>query len=809
METLWQDLRYGVRMLRTHRGVTAIAVLALALGIGANTAIFTVVNAVLLRPLPFSEPDRLMMVWLHNPQSQGEARIPLSVADFLDWRANNQAFEPPVAFATSGFNLTGQEAPEQLVGAIVTADFFSTLGAKPALGRTFLPEEDRPGATPAIVVSQAMWQRRLSGDPHAIGQTLTLNGRTFTIVGVMPPDFYFPNRNIELWAAFTLNPPTRRGPYFLSGLARLKPGVKLEQAQAEMKLIARRIQQQSATANANSDSGGFTVLPLNEYLVGDVRKALLVLLGAVAFVLLIASVNVANLLLARAAAREKEIAVRAALGASRVRIVRQLLTESALLALLGGTAGLLLAVGGVKLLLALSPSSLPRLQEVSMDRRVFGFTLLVALLSGIIFGLAPALHGSRANLNESLKDGSRGASESRSRSRLRQALIVAEFALALMLLIGAGLMIKSFVRLQRVNPGINAENVLTMQLTLPGARYNEGPKITAFYQQLLDRVQALPGVQAAGISISLPPDWLQLSENFSIEGQPPAPDSNLPVAELLFISHDYFRALGVPLRRGRYFTLVDKADAPRVAIINETMARRYFPNQDPIGKRIKQGGADRPQASWMEVVGVVGDVKYTGLDATAQATFYEPYLQNPSRGMYLVVRGATDPLNLASTIRHEVWALDKDLPVTRLKTMEQLLYESVAEPRFRTLLLGIFAAVALVLASVGIYGVMAYAVTQRTNEIGIRMALGAQSRDILGLVVGQGLKLALIGVALGLAGAFAVTRALSTLLYGVSTTDAATFAGLALLLVAVALLACYIPARRAAKVDPMLALRCE
>ncbi|MGA9773856.1 MAG: ABC transporter permease [Blastocatellia bacterium] len=799
-----KDLRYAIRMLFKNPGFSAIAIFALALGIGANTAIFSVVNAVLFRPLPYPEPESIVMTYGLNPAID-DGRVPLCVADFLDWRSQNRVFEHVAAFSDNRFTYTGGESPEQFHGAWVTADFFEVMRVQPELGRTFLPDEDQPGHSPVVIVSHSFWQRKLGADADVIGRQILLNNGPFSIIGVMPPGFTFPERDIELWAVEKLDTPTRRGPYYMWGIARLSTGATVEQAKAEMDLIARRIQQET---NSTQNDWTFTALGLTERIVGDARPALLVLLAAVVFVLLIASANVANLLLARATAREKEIAIRRALGASRARLIRQLLTESLLLAICGGATGLLLAQWGVDLLVALGSDEIPRLQEVRIDTTILGFTLLVSMLSGIIFGLAPALQSSKLNLNETLKEGGRSNSEGSNRRRLRSALVVAEIALSLILLISAGLMIKSFLRLQNVNPGFNADNILTMQLSLPRSKYTKAIQTTTFFQQLLGKVETLPGVESAAISISLPPNNLEVSDNFQIEEHPTPPGETEPSAPILFISPKYFTTLNVPLLSGRYFTDNDSADAPPVVIINEALARKYFGASDPVGKRFKEGLAAGDNA-WMEIVGVVGNVKYTGLDSKEEPAFYMPHLQNAWRFMYLIVRSSSNSQGLLPAIRSEVWSLDKDLPVARVRTMNELLSESVAQPRLRTMLLSIFAGVALLLAAVGIYGVMSYSVTQRAHELGIRMALGASSSDILRMVVGQGFKLALVGAALGVTGAFAVTRLLESLLYNVSPTDTIIFVAIPLLLTSVAVLASYIPARRATRVDPIIALRYE
>ena len=808
MNTLWQDLRYGARMLMKKPGFTLVAVMTLALGIGANTAIFSVVNAVLLRPLPYPEPERLVMAYLANP-AQGQNRSSLGMADFLAVRERNQSFEKVTAFSFGSFTLTGGERPEQISGAWVSADFFATLRVAPARGRAYQIEDERPENPRVIVISHDFWQRRLAADAQVIGKTINLNSTPYTVVGVMPESFRFAlTPEAELWPVRVIRPPRGRPPYFNRCVGRLKPGVTEQQAQADLSAIAAQVQKQFP----DSPYSAMTTRPLMTSVVGDVQQALLVILGAVAFVLLIAAANVANLQLARAASREREMAVRLALGANRWRVVRQLLTESLMLAVVGGAVGLFLAVWGIDLFRTLGPANLPRLQEVNLDGRVLGFTMLAALLSGIIFGLVPALQSSRADLNEALKEGGRAGTESHGRKRLRGLLVVAEVALTLVLLVGAGLLLKSFLRLQDVNPGFRPDHLLTAQISLPPARYNDDQKIIAFHQDLLNRTKNLPGVQAAGMSMSLPPNLLQISNPFGIEGRPLPHGQARPLAEEMTISSEYFTALGVPLLRGRFFTDADKAGAPQVMIINEAMARRYFPNEDPVGKRL-QTGDPNPNSPWETIVGVVGNVKYAGLEAEEMPTMYVPYTTpgwvSWSRSMYLVVRTAGEPLGLASALRQQVRELDQDLPVVGLRAMEQVIHESVTEPRFRTSLLGLFAAVALLLAAIGIYGVISYAVTERTHEIGIRMALGAQTSNVLRLVIVQGMKLALVGVAIGLAASLALTRLMKSLLFDVSPTDPLTFAAIAVLLIAVALLACYLPARRATKVDPMIALRYE
>jgi putative ABC transport system permease protein len=808
LETLWQDVRFGGRMLIKNPTFTIVAVLALALGIGANSAIFSVVNTVLLRPLPYKEPDRLMTVWEDNSR-HGYPRDTPAAANFIDWRDQNQVFEGMAAMAELSFNLTGGGEPERIDGRRVSANLFPLLGVEPQLGRAFLSEEDRPGAQRVVIMSHGLWQRRFGSDQNIIGRPLTLNGESYTVVGVMPPQFQFPTRGDELWVpiAFDSREAANRGRHYLEVVARLKSGVTPQQAQAEMNTIAARLQQQYPEQNTGL---GAAVVPLHEQVVGDIKPALLVLLGAVGFVLLVACANVANLLLARAAVRQKEIATRIALGASRLRLMRQFLTESILLAVLGGGLGLLLSLWGVNLLKAFIPENISQAKAVTIDARVLGFTLLVSLLTGLIFGLAPAVQASNLNLNETLKEGGRDSAAGSRGNRIRGLLVVAEVAVSLVLLIGAGLLINSFLRLRNVDPGFRADNLLTMRIVLSAQKYPDRERRAVFYDELLRRVESLPGVKSAAVA-----NWIPLvsqgdSIGVTIEGRPaPAPgQANIVVTRV--VSPHYFETMGIQLLRGRQFAEQDRVDSPPVAVISETMARRYWPGEDPTGKRIAPG---RPESAddWVTVVGVMKDVRQFELNADPKPQMYLSYEQGWSffAPSHLVVRTEAEPRSLAATVRGAVWSIDKDQPVSNISTMEDVLSESIARQRFSMLLLGIFAAVALLLAAVGLYGVMSYSVAQRTHEIGIRMALGAQTRDVLKLAVGQGLKLVLIGVVLGLVAAFILTRVLASLLYGVSATDPITFITISLVLISVALLASYIPARRATKVDPLIALRYE
>ncbi len=831
MQTLWQDLRFGARMLVKKPGFTLVAVLTLALGIGANTAIFSVVNATLLRPLPFPQPDRLALFWGSKPRTN-MPQLPLSLPNFNDVRAQCQSCESLSAWTIGHSNLTQgptQDAePERVQYAIVTADFFATLGVQPLFGRAFRAEEDNPGQASAVIISHSLWRRRFGADPAAVGKTITLDGQPREICGVLPAGFRFASfpKETEVWMPFGLDPfrgrRHARGAQALGVVARLKPGVTLQQTQAELDVISRRLEQAEPFFNTN---WRLQAVALHEQASGKLRRGLFVLLGAVAFLLLIACVNVANLQLARAAARRREIAIRVALGAGRFRIVRQLLVESLLLAGLGGMAGALLAWWGVDLF-ALIPYNAPNLftpytvpaEQIGVDGRALGFTCLVTLLASILFGLAPAWRlgqAAKTNTQTALKEG--GAQASQGTGRWRGLLVTAEVALALMLLIGAGLMIRSFARLQGVDPGFDPQNVLTCDINLPESKYQR-PQAAQFYERLLERVAALPGVSAAGAVEFLPMSGMDSNTGLLIEGRPrPAPSERI-FAHHRVVTPDYFRALGIRLLQGRGFTAADNDKAPRVAIINETMARRYWPGENPIGKRAAldieamRFHPDRAPdfdlaLGLREIVGVVADVKHAGPAGETVPEFYAPLAQRPARDMTLVVRTAADPAEALSLVRREVYALDKDQPVDNASTMSEWLAASVAQPRFNFLLLTVFAAVALALAALGIYGVMAWTVAQRTQEIGIRMALGARAQDVFRLMIWQGMKPAMLGVALGLLGAAALTRLMKSLLFEMSATDPVTFVVIALLLTLVALAACYIPARRAAKVDPMVALR--
>jgi putative ABC transport system permease protein len=810
MNGLWQDMKYGTRLLLKRRGFTAVAVLTLALGIGANSAIFSVINAVLLRPLPFEQADRLVRLGGNDLRKPADLPTTFSPPDFYDWRARNTVFEDVAAIDGWSPSLTGAGEPERIQAAKVSANFFSILRARPAAGRTFLPEEEKRGNHYVVVLSHALWQRRFGSDPSILGKQIELTGEKLQVIGIMPREFQMPRftgydyEEPELWIPFApdLKNWSRGGRSVDAAIGRLKPNVTIAQAQSELDAIGQQLQQQYPKSNA---SAGVKVVSLYEQLVGATRPALLLFVAAVGFVLLIACANVANLLLARAATRHKEIAIRTALGARRARIMRQLLTESVLLSLVGGALGLLLAMWATDLLLALSAGAIPRFEHAGLDRRVLLFTLLISTLTGVFFGLAPALHASKPDLNETLKDGGR-TSAGTGRGRVRALLVVSEIALSLVLLVGAGLLIKSFVRLQSVDPGFDPQNVLTMTVFLNGTKYPQDEQHPVFFDQVVERARNLPQVEHVGLVSNLPisGNWDRLP--IYPEGQLIA-EGEAQDTEEYMVNTDYFGALRIPLREGRLFGAEDRAGAQPAVVINETTARRYWPNESPVGKRIKIGD---PTNAWLNVVGVVGDVRHYGLDKPANMQVYLPHQQKPSQQMTIVVRSSSaDAESQINAVRAQVWAVDKDQPVYAIKPMKEYVADSVAQRRFSMWIVAIFASVALVLAVVGIYGVMSYTVAQRTREIGLRMALGARGADILKLVVGQGMALTLAGVATGIVLAFAVTRVMSSLLFGVSAADPLIFSAVPVLLTSVALLACYLPARRATKVDPMVALRYE
>lgn len=799
MDTLINDIRYGVRSLIKRPAFSAIAIITLALGIGANTAIFSVINAVLLRPLPYAEPDRLITF-----------RSNQSAPDLADVEARTRTFTKLGGEVLAPLDYTAGSEPVQFQVGQVTGGYFETLGINPERGRAITHEDDRSGAPFVVVLSHSLWQRQFGGDTQILGKTIPLSGNSYTIIGVMPAGFMSPRDSAaDAWTPVHVSNPVAanfRGVHFLRSYGRLAPGVTIDQARAEMTAIDQQLAAQYPADNKNRSTA---LLALHERIVGTSRNALLILFAAVSLVLLIACANFANLLLARTAERGREIVIRTALGAGRWRVIRQLLTESLLISFAGGAVAMLLAWWGIKLLVALKPEDLPRLQEIGIDPRVLLFTLGLSVVTGVVFGVLPAWSGSRSGVREGLKEGARGATSGTAPQRLRSAFVVLELAVALILLVGAGLLVKTFWKLRNVEPGFNANHLLTMRVELPETRYKEVDKQTRFRTQLLEGINSLPGTQAAMIS-ELPLSGDSLDHDFVIDGRPPIAPGDEPSLETRSVLGDYFHVMQIPLKRGRDFQPQDLvANAPLVGVANEEMVRQYFPNEDPLGKRIRW--ARNPTVQWITIVGVVGDVKHFGLDLPEQPALYSPYtqIQPWKRWMSLAVRTQSPPAGMATAVKQQIWKIDSQLPATKVQTMDEVAAASFAARSFYMLLLVIFASLALVLAGVGVYGVMSYAVTQRTQEIGIRMALGAQVRDVVTLVMRSGLVLAIIGVALGLAGAFALTRLMRSLLFEVGPTDAVTFITVSVSLLVVALLACYLPARRATKVDPLIALRYE
>ena len=810
MDALWKDVRFALRMLRRTPGVAVAAIVALALGIGANTAIFSVVDGVLLRPLPYRD-SRALVVLNGSFRAQGLAQIPISVPELLDVQKGVPAFSSVGGYTQGDSNLSGGSgAPERVCAGAASASFFPTLGVQPALGRNFSVDEERQGHNHVAVIDDALWRQRFGADTAIVGKKLLLDNESFEIIGVLPRGFQI-DGPCDVWAPLLTNDARlTRGSHFLRVIGRLAPGVTRAQLDGELAALSVRLSE-AYPRNYRGASWSVHGKPLLDDVVGDARPALLMLLAAVAFVLLIACANVANLMLARAAARTREMAVRTALGAARGRLIRQMLTEALLLSLIGGALGLLLAVWGVDAMVALSPDALPRASEIALDARVLAFTMGLSIATGLVFGLMPALSASRPDLTASLKDGSRGATSAR--GRLRQALVVAELALSLMLLVGTGLMARSFVRLRAVDPGFRPDHVLAMSVSLPSVTRDDDEKSrwVAFFTRATTRLGQLPGVRAVGAVTLLPLDNSSSDYSFEIEGYVPRSLADQPDNEAREVEGDYFGALGIPLVRGRLPAASDDSQAPRVVVINQAMAKRYWPNQEALGKRLRLNmGAVGRTPEWSTVVGIVGDVHGFGLDQPAKAEMYFPHAQMRSASsMSIVARTVGEPLDLAASARAALAEIDRQQPVFNVRTMNDLVARSLAQRRFSLLLMLIFAGVALLLAAVGIYGVMSYTVAQRTQEIGIRVALGATPANVLAMVVGDGMRLVAAGLALGLLGALAVTRLVSSMLYGVSATDVVTYAAIAVVLGAVALVATVIPARRATRVDPMLALRAD
>lgn len=810
MEALMKDLTYGFRMIYKRPSFAALIIFILALGIGANTAIFSVINGVLFRPLPYKDANRIVMIWERNLQ-QGKNQAPASPANFLDWEEQSNAFEYMAAFREWSFNITDRDTPMRVDGAIVSGDFFNTLGTNPSLGHTYGYGDDQSNRARNVVLSYGLWQKRYGASSEVVGRKMMLNGELYNIAGVMPSGFNFPE-GAAIWVFSRQVVPespvsevadvrTIRDNQYLQVLARLKPGVSLENAQAELDTISAKLGQMYPEADAGWEA---RIIGLREQIVGDIRSSLLILLGAVGFVLLITCANIANLLIVRASERYREFSIRAALGASRLRLVRQLLTESVVLSFVSGILGLLFAGWGVSLLIARNPYYIPRMEEIGIDYRVLVFVLGISLLTGLIFGLAPALSTLRGDLSERLKE--TGRSTTAGFSGYQSLLVISEISLALILLIGAGLMARSFMHLITIDPGFKPENVLTMRVSLPKSKYPSKPSQAAFFHQVLDRVKVLPPAQSVGAISRLPMGGGGSTRSFIIPGRPAAEPGREDTANFLVVSPDYFQTMSIPLSGGRSFEETDAEHSPAVAIINETMARSFWPNQNPVGQHLNLS-FENPTSR--EIVGVVKDVRNFGLEAEPKPDVYVPYLQTPWAFMTIVVRTTSTPSSIASAVQSEIAQVDREQPLSDVQSMDKILSDSVGQPRFNMLLLSIFAVVALILACVGIYGVMNYLVTLRTREIGIRLALGAQQIDVVKLVMQRGLFHIITGLAIGLAGAFILTRLLSNLLYGIKATDVSTFLLIPMLLAGVALLACYIPAHRASKIDPIIALRQE
>lgn len=812
MATLSQDLRYAFRMLVKNPGFTIVAVLTLGLGVGANTAIFSVVNAVLLGPLPYPQPDHLVKVWgnfagIGIPNNQNW----ISAPEFKDLESQNKSFSQIAAIDSASVNLSINGTPQRIEGYRVSPSLFPMLGTQPIVGRAFLPEEAQPGRDKVVLLSYGLWQRGFGGDPKVVGRTLDINGLDYSVVGVMPASFQYPE-DAEVWGPLAFAPadlmPDNRGNHGLEVLARIKPGLSLAQARDDMKSLTQAVEQQNPGYPYARFQFAFTLTPLLAEMVSDVQKALWILTGAVSLVLLIACANVANLLLVRASSREREIAIRMALGASRARLIGQLLTESVMLSVVGGAAGLIVARWGLRALIGLSSSIFPRVAAASIDGAVLAFTAFISLGTGIIFGLAPALQSSHEISRDALKEGGRGATVGSVSQRLRHALIVAELALSLVLLNGAGLLLKSFLRLQEVDAGFRPDHVLTMRVSLPETKYSKPEQYRAFFRDVVDRVSKLPGVQAAGAVNLLPLTGSSQSGTTTIDTHAVPADEATPETDWRVVAPGYFQAMGISLISGRFIDEHDTDQSPPVAVVDETLAKTYWPNENAVGKRLHLGGTES-KAPWKTIVGVVRHVRYRTLEAQSRAETYWPEAQSNYRSLSLVVRTSSDPHNFAPVVQKVVQAVDPDQPVFAVRTMEDLMTNSLARRRLSMLLLGIFAGAALLLAAVGIYGVMSYWVNQRSHELGIRMALGAGRMDVLRLVLRQSGVLAGFGVVFGVVGSLMLNRLIASLLFGVKAGDLSTFITVAVSLAGVALLASFIPARRATSVDPIVALRYE